>query len=267
MDMNQAGCSYMTTGRKCCDAPPQPCPPPIPPMPPAPPCPAQQPLCACVQERDCGCACASGMAAALELLCDARIAELVDFSQFAFVTDGFVLGSSLSCPDTSTAAYDNLTGPLAGVFEQITPSTCDNLEVSGQIYYPVSVCSDTTCCANGPAFEASEVALCAIRAVAFSASTAEASETAESNARLLRRYLWQALHCSPCPPETLPTKATPCDSSGGSIGRRRTLSVTAGPLLVANAAVLGMVGDVIVLANDTDSRFYFICNDAVDFIG
>ena len=82
-----------------------------------------------------GCDCAAGMSAMLQLLCDPRIAPLVDYSQFAFFTRNFVLGTSLDCPATSTAGYDNLTGPLAGSFERIRSCSCENLEVSGQIYY------------------------------------------------------------------------------------------------------------------------------------
>ena len=101
---------------------------------------------------DCGCGCAAGMLGALELLCDPRLAPLVDYSQFAFFTPNFVLGTSLNCPDTATTAYDNLTGPLAGEFVSIKPCTCDDLEVSGQIYYPIPVCAADSCCAAGPAF-------------------------------------------------------------------------------------------------------------------
>ena len=253
MDMSQHNSGYMTTGR------PGECAPEC--------CPPEPPVCARPDETDCCCACAAGMSAALQLLCDARLAELVDFSQFAFFTGGFVLGTSLNCPDNSTAAYDNLTGPLAGVFEKITPCTCENLEVSGQIYYPIPVCSSETCCASGPAFDVEEIALCALKAVAFGVSAGTTTAETEANYQQLKRLLWQALHCGACMPSSVPTKATPCDNAADCVGRRRTLSVTVGPLLVANAAVLGSVADVIVLANDTDQRFYFICSSAIDLIG
>ena len=253
MDMSQPNSGYMTTARPGGFEPET--------------CPHEPPACAKPDDINCGCACAAGMSAALELLCDARLAELVDFSQFAFVTDFFVLGSSLNCPCKSTAPYDNLTGPLAGEFKRITPCTCDNLQVSGQIYYPIPICSCESCCANGPAFDADEVALCALKAVAFGVAEGRTCEETEENFQQLKRLLWQALHCSSCVPGTLPIKSTPCDGAPGSVGLRRTLSVTAGPLLVANAAVLGTVGGVIALANDADRRFYFICDDSVDFIG
>ena len=80
MDMSQPNSGYMTTARPGGFEPET--------------CPHEPPACAKPDDINCGCACAAGMSAALELLCDARLAELVDFSQFAFVTDFFVLGSS-----------------------------------------------------------------------------------------------------------------------------------------------------------------------------
>ena len=44
-------------------------------------------------------------------------------------------------------------------------------------------------------------------------------------------------------------------------------TVAAGSLVVGNARVLGEIGDVLILANEADRRFYFICKSAVDFIG
>ena len=90
---------------------------------------------------DCGCNCAAGLLGALELLCDPRLAPPVAHNPFAFFPPNFVLGTSLNCPDAATTAYDNLTGPLAGEFVSIKPCTCDDLEVSGQLYYPIPVCA------------------------------------------------------------------------------------------------------------------------------
>ena len=115
---------------------------------------------------------------------------------FAFFTRNFVLGTSLDCPATSTAGYDNLTGPLAGSFERIRSCSCENLEVSGQIYYPIPICAggtETPCCAEGPAFDAGEVPLCALTAVAFTIPAAE-GETTPTDYDQLKGLLWQALH-------------------------------------------------------------------------
>lgn len=256
MDLSQSRSSYLTTGRCGCGCD-------VSPTPSEPSCP---PVCAEPEPVNCGCACAAGMSAALQLLCNAQLAELTDFSQFAFFTDGFILGTSLRCPTCDETTYDNLTGPLAGEFVRITPCTCENLAVAGKLYYPVPVCSCECCCAGGVAFMPRELPLCAIRAVAFGVAEGACCAETEQNYLQLKTLLWQALHCGSCISNSpLATKPTPCDAQTGCIEGRRTLSLTAGPLLVAGAAVLGTVGDVIVLANDKDRRFYFVCCGAVDF--
>ena len=289
-------CNYTTTGgcscsqaQNACQSPapacppassaPNPCPPPMPqppcppgcmPMPPYPPMPPRppmpQPPRAEEADVDCGCSCAAGMLGALELLCDPRLAPLVDYSQFAFFTPNFVLGTSLNCPDTSAAAYDNLTGPLAGEFVSIKPCTCDDLEVSGQVYYSMPVCTTDACCASGPAFTANSVSLCSLSAVAF---TVPAGDDAAASYNSLKSLLWQALHPGRPPlSQSAPVmKPTPCDCTDTKLSGRRTASVAAGPLLVANASVLGSVGEVLVLANDTDRRIYYVCQNAVSFSG
>ena len=64
---------------------------------------------------------------------------------------------------------------------------------------------------------------------------------------------------------TPPMKPTPCDCDE-TVAGRKTVSLTAGPLLVGNAAVLGSVGNVLVLANDTSRRIYFVCKDQIGFL-
>lgn len=257
-------CDCCVSGNQCCQdcRPPRPCPPP--------------PLRA--EEADincgCGCSCAAGLVGALQLLCDPRFASLIDFAGFTFVTDQFVLGSSLNCPAAETTAYDNLTGPLDAEFVRINTNSCDRLEVSGQIYYPIPVCAEppvpvdpSRCCPFGPGFTASKISLCSIVAVAFTVvpfPTPNGLAEAYQQAKL---QFWQALHPGRPPMPSMPARPTPCDSTEDSISGRRAVSLTAGPLLVANAAVLGSVGDVLVLANDEDSRFYFVCSSTVDLLG
>ena len=81
--------------------------------------------------------------------------------------------------------------------------------------------------------------------------------------------LWQALHPGrpPLPNNAPVMKPTPCDCTDSRLSGRRTASVAAGPLLVANAAVLGSVGEVLVLANDADRRIYYVCQNSVSFSG
>lgn len=244
---------------------------------------------------DCGCDCAPGMLAALQLLCEPRLAPLVDFSQFAFVTKNFVLGTSLSCPTADAAEYDNLTGPLDGELVGLNTGTCDRLEVTGPIYYPIPVCRPAiSCCAAGPGFDARSIDLCSICAVAFSASDTpyplpirpqpqpepaapEADDPAPAAInpvaaayRQARAQLWQRLRPGRPPMPGPFIKPTPCDNGAGSdcsgLECRRTVSLTAGALLVSNAAVLGSVGDVLVLGNEEDYRFYFVCKSCIGFV-
>ena len=215
---------------------------------------------------DCGCDCAAGMSAMLQLLCDPRIAPLVDYSQFAFSPRNFVLGTSLDCPATSTAGYDNLTGPLAGSFERIRTLSCENLEVSGQIYYPIPICTggtETACCAEGPRVRRGRGA--AARADGGGVhDPGGGGETTPTDYDQIKGLLWQALHPAVRPSgSTPPMKPTPCDCDE-TVAGRKTVSLTAGPLLLGNAAVLGSVGNVLVLANDTSRRIYFVCNGFQD---
>ncbi len=277
--MSQNCSSYTTTGCGCqAEAPAAcagACPPPCMPVCPYPPfpCPPPRPRPDCVEqvrpaEVNCGCPCAAGLVAALQLLCDARFAPLVDYTKFAFFTDYFALGTSLSCPAVSAAAYDNLTGPLDAGFVRITPNSCERLEVSGQLYYPIPVCTgggQTPCCVEGPAFSAREVSLCSLRAVAFDMADAEEPELQQANYARLKALFYQATHpgCSETP--DTPAKATPCDAQN-SLGTRGAASLTAGALLIGNAQILGSIGDVVILANDVSRRFYYVCQSAVDFL-
>mgnify|MGYP006980648842 CR=1 FL=1 len=218
----------------------------------------------------CGCSCAPGLVAALQLLCRPRFAALTDYQQFAFITRDFVLGSSLNCPAAATTPYDNLTGPLDGEFVKITPDSCENLEVSGQIYYPNPICTggtETACCAEGPYFDADSVRLCGLSAVAFGVTETTDFPSAEAAYNELAKLFYQATHAGCGPMPSTPVKPTPCDRSTGDIAGRGTVSLTAGPLVLGNVSVLGEVGDVLILANSEDRLFYFVCRSTIGFIG
>ena len=43
--------------------------------------------------------------------------------------------------------------------------------------------------------------------------------------------------------------------------------MTAGLLVLKNVAMLGTVGNVLVLSNECDNRLYFVCVNSVQFIG
>ena len=226
--------------------------------------------CGCCNRCGCGCSCAPGLVAALQLLCRPRFAPLTDYKQFAFITRDFVLGSSLNCPAAATTPYDNLTGPLDGEFVKITPDSCENLEVSGQIYYPNPICTggtETACCAEGPYFDADSVRLCGLSAVAFGVTETPDFPSAEAAYNELAKLFYQATHAGCGPMPSTPVKPTPCDRSTGDIAGRGTVSLTAGPLVLGNVSVLGEVGDVLILANSEDRLFYFVCRSTIGFIG
>ena len=52
--------------------------------------------------------------------------------------------------------------------------------------------------------------------------------------------------------------------SGSSLNKQATL--TAGLLALQDVSVLGSVGNVLVLANESARRFYFVCTDKVEFL-
>ena len=55
-------------------------------------------------------------------------------------------------------------------------------------------------------------------------------------------------------------------SSMDRCGMAHTVSLTAGHLLLVGAALLGSVGNALILASDADHRFYFICAEQVEFL-
>lgn len=253
-----------------------------------------------------GCCCKQSFRAALGLLCDERISSLLDFDSAAFVTNTYTAGAALTCGkpsaggsaaaqadgddtgDTGTTGKptpppkpcpcpggqsDNL-GTLSGSFRRFAPCTCDLLDIEAELYTPAS---------KGCDFTASQVSLCELDAVVFQGAEAcpegdlTADEAAARNFRCLRALLAQRLN--PC--------GDPCGAACGSCacdGRdcccaagllstlaqnnlSRRVSLAAGLLLLQNVQLLGSVGNVLVLANETDRRLYFVCVNSVQFIG
>ena len=104
-------------------------------------------------------------------------------------------------------------------------------------------------------------------AVAFGVTETTDFPSAEAAYNELAKLFYQATHAGCGPMPSTPVKPTPCDRSSDDIAGRGTVSVTAGPLVVGNASVLGEVGDVLILANSEDRLFYFVCRSAIGFIG
>lgn len=130
-----------------------------------------------------------------------------------------------------------------------------------------------------PQVDISEVSLCSLSAIAFDAAGAT-DEVQAANYQALKQLLTQILNpkcpppCPPCTPPQPQPCVVPCGCENNGIlqsfdrcGLARTVSLTAGNLLLVGATLLGAVGDVLVLSNDGENRFYFVCSEQVEFIG
>lgn len=81
------------------------------------------------------CCCKKSMKDALELLRYDAIRPFVNFNQFAFISDFFIVGAYLVGIDYSLPPKDNLSG-LNATFKRFSACNCDLIDISGQIYYP-----------------------------------------------------------------------------------------------------------------------------------
>ena len=256
------------------------------------PAPAPQP-----PQVDEGCCCKQSFRAALGLLCDQQISSLLDFDTAAFVTDTYTAGAMMTgrkpyaagdADDTADAAAgkpkppappnpnepsDNL-GALSGSFRRFAPCSCDLLDIDAKLY---------TAGGKNSVFTATQVSLCQLDAVVIQGAEAAAEgdltadEATARNFRCLRQRLAQRL--KPCGDPCGQTHCScacdgrDCCCAAGLLGTlaqnnlSRRVSVTAGLLVLRNVTLLGTVGNVLVLSNDTDNRLYFVCVNSVQFIG
>ena len=130
-----------------------------------------------------------------------------------------------------------------------------------------------------PNITVSEVSLCSLSAIAFES----AGQTPEQQAYNYQNAKQALLHilrpkcpppCNPCRPPR-PKKCvvpTCCENKGILIsmdrcGMSRSVSLTAGNLLLVGGTLLGTIGNALILANDAENRFYFVCADQVEFLG
>ncbi len=114
---------------------------------------------------------------------------------------------------------------------------------------------------------ASRVSLCALTAVVFEpagATDSAASQNYQAAKQLMQTIMRPGCESS-CPPYPDPC-CDPCNCSDTVFCPGRAVSLNAGPLTVSGATVLGNIGQVLVLANDTQERFYFVCTDKADFL-
>lgn len=234
-------------------------------------CRCQSIPCPCpIPQVDEGCCCKQSFRAAFQLLGDSVVSELLDFDQAAFITEDYVAGTTLEAAVGTVTPADNLVEPLAGSFRRLSPCSCDLLDITGLLYTPPATATGLT---------VTQVNLCELLAVAIDLADTVAEgdltpeEVAARNFRLVRRSIARRLNpgcetaadCCACTcSEDCCCAAGLLDAMGGnSLNRRVTLA--AGPLLLSGVSLLGTVGNVLVLANDTDQRIYFVCVNGVEF--
>lgn len=219
-----------------------------------------------------GCCCKQAFAAALRLLCDNGIADLLDFEQTAFITDNYVAGATVTETVTATTPADNLVAPLSGIFRRFSPCSRDLLDITA----PLSAVPAT---ATG--LTVTQVSLCELVAVAIQLAAVDAEgdltaeQVAQRNLRRVSRILSRQLNpcgtgCAGCSC-SCPVGDDCCCAEGilsaladNNISRR--VSLAAGPLLLNGVTLLGHAGNVLVLVNEEDQRFYFLCVNHIQFI-
>jgi len=213
-------------------------------------------------------------------LCDQQISSLLDFDATAFLTDTYSAGAALEPPSRSGShcpsdmPTDNLPDTLTGTFRRFSPNNCDLIDVDAAVFN-----------ADGDeVFTATQLSLCHLDAVVIqgAAATAEgdfnATEATARNFRCVRSRLARRLN--PCDDSCSPVCSCSCVCDSGdcccaagllatlaqnNISRR--VSLVAGLLVLTGVTLLGTVGNVLVLSNDTDNRLYFVCVNSVQFIG
>lgn len=216
------------------------------------------------------CCCKPSMAEALRLLCQNTLSTLTDFSSFYFLTDTLSVGSALAVPGDTT---DNLAATPAASLRRFAPCNCDLLEVSGTAYYAIPGSTDVALTA------VDQLSLCAVKAVAFQILNTDCPTENENcgydcAVRTLRRAIQAeggtTVSCAVCQAHC---DCDDCCCAAGLIAElatrnlSRQATVTVGPLFMQNVTVLGALGSVLVLTDETLNRVYFVCANAIEAIG
>ncbi|MBR2080760.1 MAG: hypothetical protein IKC50_05790 [Oscillospiraceae bacterium] len=164
--------------------------------------------------------------------------------------------------DTTTSA--DLAALIAGLTvlqEQITPGSAT---LNAAL---VTALDGALACFVDTGLLASRVSLCALTAVVFEpVGDTEVLQTQNYQAaKALMQNIIRPRCESSCPPYPDPC-CDPCNCSDTNICPGRAVALNAGPLSVSGVTVLGNIGQVLVLTNDTENRFYFVCVDKADFL-
>lgn len=226
----------------------------------------QNDICYTTEGQEDPCPCRYGFVQTLQMLLRTGLSSLVDFQSFAFVTPEFLVGATLIEPTVGTGAYDNLSADFTGVFSRFTQCACNDIDASGPVNLP-AVGDGTT------GLTVSRLSLCDLLAVAFTV-TGDTAETSAANYQAAKALFQTLLQrrppigpdFPPYPPYPDPC-CTPCCPGAPDFGLGASTSLIVGNVVIANATVLGQIGGVLVLANDTAERFYFVCGQDAIAVG
>ena len=225
----------------------------------------------------CGC-CKASMRRALKLLCCNQISDLLDFNGFAFVTDDLIVGAQ---PEMMCECSKDNLGPLCGTFRRFSPCNCDLIDIGGMAYGPfgclVDVDQATLCSLSALVFQVQgESASCPGATPTVPVCECSTVPTTPGGRYLRVRSLLQCqldrvdsdcgdcvCRCD-CADNCCCADAVLAALSSMSMNKRATL--VAGLLALRNVSVLGTIGNVLVLGNDTDNRFYFVCANKVEML-
>lgn len=219
----------------------------------------------------CGC-CKASMREALKLLCCNQVSDLLDFDGFAFITDDLIVGAQ---PEKMCECSKDNLGPLSGTFRRFSPCNCDLIDIAGTAYGPF-----------GALIDVDQATLCSLSAITFQVqgdasgtttptTNCDCLTTPEARYRRVRDLLQCQLstvdracgecvcHCD-CTDDCCCATGVLAALSGVSLNKRATL--IAGLLALRNVTVLGTIGNVLVLGNDDDYRFYFVCANKVEML-
>ena len=217
---------------------------------------------------DDNCCCKGSMVEALQLLCSESVSSLVDFDRFFFLTDALAMGSVLTVPGSD---IDNINTPTA-TLQRFSPCNCALLDVAGTAY--PAVIGSTSVVLD----DVDQLSLCALKAVIFQLAESECpEECGDSNYDRAVRAIRRAIRaeggstgaCGVCQAHC---DCDDCSCTQGVLQElsarnlSRTATIAAGPLVLQNVTVLGSIGSVLVMTNETTNRFYLVCADAVDAI-
>ncbi len=204
--------------------------------------------------QPCSCGCREDFRTALNLLCCPQTGPLINFSAAGFVSESFLIGTAIEAPVVTTAPADNLT-TLTGTFV-CGSSSCETAGASGALAFAAEGAAPVT-------VNLSQASLCQLDAIAFTAAAGATEDDLVANFQALTQLLSQLLNPNQ-------QENCCCTTIAGSLLNStvaRSVTLTAGPLLLTNVTVLGQVGNILVLSNSTDFRIYLVCADKIAFLG